>query len=591
MLKYGNWCGPNWSAKQWKEAKDLTEEDKQVPAIDALDQACKNHDIGIAEGDPNANRRFWYEATRTGATGVLFALAVSGAGPSLHNTLRGGEEITHTMETRAGKRRKLMDEVLSILNEGRGLSAEDIDVGTEGEDMEVEGEVYTSGDSTFTTPTQPSSQRDPAITRGERPSRGLELGRSLINLLQNPNEARNTNMDTTATGPTAILATRSTNPQTQTNAGSGQRGNKETPVMYNARTELGIFTETRTAYLPLTVYLSINRTEIKTPIPLHFRVDWPHDIFKNITLARQQLPLLWSDCLVRNTGLSNDMVRHGLRATATGNITAGAGNFNTLAQTSRDPALNQGQLIPFPNTLVGSTLPTQGGVSTQGSSSYGSVSDDAAIPAHRVWYAKMYQYAHCMETDWKVTYYSGESNEEFQNMRVYEGMDCVSTGNTDTIPKTFELGVVDHWPYLKKHDLVCRTTEKGRRDYTISGTWKPDIDHPMKMVANTEEIKTWTKLGSEDFGERTPNGYREDVTLLHYSHPDSFNQAAFWNVRIDLRYKVQFKDLTNVLRWPRLPQTSVLLSSLDCLQTPHPTGAVGATENPERISCNLVTPR
>ena len=585
MLKYGNWCGPGWSAGQWKDAKDLTEEDKRKPAVDALDQACKNHDIGIAEGDPNANKRFWYEATRTGATGVLFALAVSGAGPSLHNTLRGGEEITHTMETRAGKRKRLTEEeVLQALNEGRSLEAEDINVG---EDMDVEGEVYTSGDSSFVTPENANPPRRPIMTRGDRPPRGLQLGRSLINLLQNPNEARNTNMDTTAADATTTLALRSTT----NNAGDGQRGNKETPVMYNARAELGIFTETRTAYLPLTVYLSINRTQIVAPIPLHFRVDWPHEIFFNNTLVQQKLNLSHAEGHVRNIGLSNDMARHGVRATGAGSLGLTASNFNTIGATPRDPALNQGQLFPFPTTLVGSTSAVQGTALIQGSSSYDSIPDANAIPAYRKWYAKMYQYAHCMETDWKVTYFSGEQNDEFQNMRIYEGIDCVSTGNLDKIPDSVELGSIDHWPYLKKHDLICRTTEKPRRDYTISGTWKPDIDHPMKMVANTEEIKTWTKLGSEDFGERTPNAYREDITLLHYSHPDSFNQAAFWNARIDLRYKVQFKDLTNFLRWPRLPQTAVELSSLDCFQRPTPTSTVGSTANPERIFCNNVTAR
>jgi hypothetical protein len=41
---HGNWCGAGWSAGQQKDAKDLTLEDMQVPAVDALDEECKQHD-------------------------------------------------------------------------------------------------------------------------------------------------------------------------------------------------------------------------------------------------------------------------------------------------------------------------------------------------------------------------------------------------------------------------------------------------------------------------------------------------------------------------------------------------------------------
>ena len=47
MRAYGNWCGPGWTAGQYKDASELTDEDRLVPAIDALDQACKEHDIAL----------------------------------------------------------------------------------------------------------------------------------------------------------------------------------------------------------------------------------------------------------------------------------------------------------------------------------------------------------------------------------------------------------------------------------------------------------------------------------------------------------------------------------------------------------------
>lgn len=84
---HGNWCGPGWSAGQWKNAADLTTEDFQVEAIDELDQACKNHDVGLRfaknERDVRAaNRRFYREAAACGFQGTLAALLVGAFGPS-----------------------------------------------------------------------------------------------------------------------------------------------------------------------------------------------------------------------------------------------------------------------------------------------------------------------------------------------------------------------------------------------------------------------------------------------------------------------------------------------------------------------------
>jgi hypothetical protein len=85
MRVYGNWCGPGWSAGQFKDAKDLTARDKQIPAVDELDAICKEHDILLQEQPQNAeqiNGRFMRKARNMGITGKLFALAVEKFGPS-----------------------------------------------------------------------------------------------------------------------------------------------------------------------------------------------------------------------------------------------------------------------------------------------------------------------------------------------------------------------------------------------------------------------------------------------------------------------------------------------------------------------------
>jgi hypothetical protein len=85
MRAYGNWCGPGWSAGQYKDAKDLTFQDKLVPAVDALDEICKEHDILLQEFPQMTeiiNGRFMRKARNMGITGKLFALAVEKFGPS-----------------------------------------------------------------------------------------------------------------------------------------------------------------------------------------------------------------------------------------------------------------------------------------------------------------------------------------------------------------------------------------------------------------------------------------------------------------------------------------------------------------------------
>jgi hypothetical protein len=58
---HGNWCGPGWTAGKFKNAEDMTFEDLTVPAIDAFDQVCKDHDIFLAkypERADEAHQRF-----------------------------------------------------------------------------------------------------------------------------------------------------------------------------------------------------------------------------------------------------------------------------------------------------------------------------------------------------------------------------------------------------------------------------------------------------------------------------------------------------------------------------------------------------
>ena len=84
---HGNWCGPGWTAGQYKPSAALTDSDRDVPAIDQLDQACKNHDIGLHDATTDddvkrVNRKFYREAASAGVKGIVAAALVGVLGPS-----------------------------------------------------------------------------------------------------------------------------------------------------------------------------------------------------------------------------------------------------------------------------------------------------------------------------------------------------------------------------------------------------------------------------------------------------------------------------------------------------------------------------
>ena len=88
MVRYhGNWCGPGWTAGQYKDADELTEEDIHVPAIDALDACCKRHDIRIMlahsqEELVKANEAFFEETQGLGLKSNIAGYLVRYGGPT-----------------------------------------------------------------------------------------------------------------------------------------------------------------------------------------------------------------------------------------------------------------------------------------------------------------------------------------------------------------------------------------------------------------------------------------------------------------------------------------------------------------------------
>ena len=268
---HGNWCGPGWSARQWKDAKDLTEEDKLVPAVDELDQACKEHDIGIAEGDPDAHNKFYEKATKAGYFGLTLAQFVKIGGPPLQNYLRGGEEINNKMKKRYGKRtddnsrvsvksrkepsHKVEDSFLEHpmykqqktartkerwdrrekLHDRNNDDEEETKENDEFPVVNPDDAIHATIDEElnqnlrgdYVTPQRPTPQMQPTLSREDRPLRGFRPQGSLTNLL---NQENNETMEE----PMEISMSRSGD----SGATTTNNGNRETLVKYNARAEI-----------------------------------------------------------------------------------------------------------------------------------------------------------------------------------------------------------------------------------------------------------------------------------------------------------------------------------------------------------------
>lgn len=103
---HGNWCGPGWTAGKRKDASDVTPKERSVPAISPLDQACKEHDIGLADAKTTedvqrVNEKFVSDASKTGLKGKVAAKAVEWFGPSQPSKRKG--DVLMNDHVKAGK--------------------------------------------------------------------------------------------------------------------------------------------------------------------------------------------------------------------------------------------------------------------------------------------------------------------------------------------------------------------------------------------------------------------------------------------------------------------------------------------------------
>ena len=310
--------------------------------------------------------------------------------------------------------------------------------------------------------------------------------------------------------------------------GEGANGTGETPVTENVPRELGVFTETRTAILPLRFFLSLTQlgTGINNNI-LKIRLNSPYNILRDTTFVNE-----------------------------TEGLAPAGGPQTTQAQpySATLPAIFQG----YETTLIPAVPPT---ANTSGS---GVVADANLKPAWRGWYEKIYESYHTIETKYKVTLYNQELRPG-QRAIVYEDYDTYTASSSGNImPTTNERFYYNtQWKRVKSHILAERnnpTNEPWIK--TIEGTWKPGM--LAKNTVNAEEIKAWYATGAEPSPQ-----WVENLVLVGFNDTTS-TEFVNINIMVELQYHVQFKDLKESFRYPQSTNPTIALNTPgDIMQVPN----------------------
>jgi len=615
---HGKWCGPGWSAGQWKDAKDLTEEDKLVPADDALDQACKNHDIAIAEGDPEANEKFEEEAGSLGIKGAAFAALVSRFGPSPQSILQNKKKMPrqHPKEedyeawkssnsirlkkkqnkARETQREFTRDEnrVYAVdangeSNEQKRKSEEDLDdtsdrsrtqdeFPVENPDDAIHATIDEEMNQNMVTPQMVPRGRDPAITREDRPLRGARPQGSLTNLL---NQVDTPMQDTTMeSAPQAMRVAKS-----GANSDGNVATNRNVMPMYNTPREMGFLTETRTAILPISIYFSINKLDHKLPVKFRFMVNDTFNIFRECPVQIQQFPIEADNAHV-NTRYETSFVGappnqtaeyHGFRpaqyvvpnARNKGLSTDMAYSLVQVRQNGvkyhKPVGVNYGRSIQFPSTTRcstnGTATSTNGGFFGYASGGGIAANGDYAM-AWRNYYERVYRARHVMECNWKLTIENAVEGS-FHRGVACETVETVTTQTiaTPTTPDNQPLSQMQRYKHIKYHQLACRNAQGGKVANIIQGKWTPN-NNIRRDVVDEEQCKTW--YPTKKVNGPSPADWKEYVQLLFYNDEMSDNQQAYFNCRFDANYVVQYRDLEGFIRFPNPDDTTTLLSINDC---------------------------
>lgn len=539
MRGHGNWCGPNWTAGQTKPTSKLSDTDRHVPAIDALDQACKEHDIELHDNPEKANEinnKFINTVKSMGIKGKLYALAVSLAGPSpSFSNMPKKSALRKNYENYVEERKQHHD------NENMKNEDKDVLVYDDTELTEVAVDIANAfkQDSpimkdNINTPARITKRKSNTISPDNKTSKEKFPWESLSKLPRNntmndDNEEENTS-------------------RTMINARSTENGSnltKETPITMHSPEYL--IPETLTVIMPVTFYFSgicgqDSALDIKIALnsisaPLRTTLNNP-----GANVGTSIGAVFATGLYTRKISSHNNTIGigAGTRAinVATNDQLFGAGNYPL--------AMNWPTTVrAFPSFLPVNTQP---------------------LPKMKQWYDKLYEYYTVTECDYQFVFAIQPAIDYLNNdLIVASTIDTYAASRINNqAPNNQKIANVKmwkgmNWQVLKSPNLY----DQSSKYQTISGKYKPGT--AKHLVQNDGDVKLWTPTtGGPNSGDPE---YKEDLHLMVFPHPlntyhgssvstrtgdnsyGTVSALSTFNCECTLKYTVQFKDLKVAMRY------------------------------------------
>lgn len=284
--------------------------------------------------------------------------------------------------------------------------------------------------------------------------------------------------------------------------GGGKGIGQETPIT-PASPNYGI-ANTHTAILPWTGYFAMIAPALKysPPTVFKFRLTSIYDIFR--TAIAPPAPGLYQ-----------------------------AGLW-TLQMTSNSTATWPASAPTFPTTMGA-------GVNT------------SEAPQWRDYWAKMYQYYAVLGCEYEITFQNPQTNAA-ADVVVANFVDTYSAANaTNVHPVNVSVEQMTFWNDVDMKMVRADGDLAGNNYAVVKGFYRAGSAH--KNVENDEDVKTWTKVTQQ------PSLTEEMTVAMNKAWQNDTTAPMGANVRIKLRYIVQFKDVVNNYRWPASTQTPVTVSA------------------------------
>lgn len=450
-MSYGNWCGPGWSAGQKKAAKDLHGKDFSVPAVNKLDQACKNHDINIrfAKNDldiKNANKQFYKEAPI--GLGTAFSLAVLAGGPKHAST-----KVPHS-------------EKRLVLHKSSEMSLR---------------------------------KRSKSHHQYIDPDENVDMGANTSSTISDYDEFGTMEDDDVGEPPVQAMVLRSS-------GGESAKGQtKETPITKALPTYT--LQDTHTTVIPLLYNCSM--------------VGLGHDTNFRITL--------------NGTSMNSPISFTPNVSTPTHNTALTAGIFSCPVRNDANWPLNDFNM---------------GGMLANGSA--------PAVAGHTYW-SKIYEYYTVTDMYYDISVYPMHfSKEGICGFELGQWEESYNASTQNGKRPFQDVHRMKHMEGIKWYSAIGPTETGGRKVHYFKGHYWPG--KAKTNVRNDEDVKIWTLVSGSP-------ALREDV-VLNFFRPLYHGKGAAladyrFNIVIEMKYVVQYKDRVAKFKFPGISGVAVTLNSSD----------------------------